>query len=859
MESPTLPTLPATPQTGNGTNQPGSWIPGARIGRYTLDSRVGRGGMGEVWSAWDDLLGRRVALKRLPADIKDDPERRGRFLREARALAAVTSPHVVALYSAEHLTEDEPFAGPFLVLELVEGESLETILNRGPLGTERTLDVFRQIARGLAAVHKSGVVHRDLKPSNVVIRPDGSAVLIDFGLAIIDQLFPASTRLTQEGSTVGTPAYMAPEQVRGEPVTPAADIWSAGIILYEMLSGRLPFTGRSAFEIMASILRDRPIPIEERVSEIPASLQRLISLCLEPDPARRPGTGLSLLGNIPEEKVAVAGTSTRLLAPQALAEARAHTALGKRSVLVLALAGLVGLSLVTFAAARMMPERARGRWVELSRVEEMAREVSSLVSTPQTFVASGTGWVDGEGPVLWVRRGPDSFLRWQGPTTLSFPWPPTEGEERVITDTQGKLLAWERWPALPAREPGRLLEKVKSLAGVAPPWQELISAGPPEFSRGQRVRVFRDRLGQEFSLLSSSEDVLRFEKRGPRIESGGSNLASPHVSLGLLALTAVLAALAVSRIRQRTFDLAGAVLFGVLCSAVQMAKVILNPVTLKSGIWIPVLVESLGFGVVIAMTYVAFEPSVRAAWPGALVTWVRLVHLRRAGEALGREILVGAAATVPLGLWLLAMAVLSPGSAIGAGWQNIQTFGLAGLGIRFFINLELIQLSFFAAAAALFLAALLSRLLRMAPLSLLAGTLVPAALLLQPGTSLPVSLVTVFLFALLGTAAVYRGGLISLVTFAGISCLCLSAATLSVSSWTFWRGITGPLLAASFVAVGVWQAWPRDRPLEGRSGPASSLPTPSSYQTALLVNPAHQGEGSGRNQSPERPPDLARS
>ena len=259
---------------------------GTRIGPYEIVSSLGAGGMGEVYRARDSRLGREVALKVLPAAVSADRDRVKRFEQEAVAAGALSHPNVLSIYDV-----GKHEGAPYLVSELLEGESLASELAAGRLSVRRALEYAVQIAKGLAAAHERGILHRDLKPSNVFVTPEGHVKILDFGLAklITSQaernLTSSPTSGTAPGAVLGTLGYMSPEQLRGQTVDPRGDIFSFGAILYEMVAGRRAFRGESAADVMSAILRDDPpFPVGDRV---PSSLQRLMRRCLEKNPAQR--------------------------------------------------------------------------------------------------------------------------------------------------------------------------------------------------------------------------------------------------------------------------------------------------------------------------------------------------------------------------------------------------------------------------------------------------------------------------------------------------------------------------------------------------------------------------------------------
>jgi serine/threonine protein kinase/Tol biopolymer transport system component len=262
---------------------------GTRLGPYEILAPLGAGGMGEVYRARDSRLGRDVAIKVLPEHLTSDLDARARFEREARTISRLQHPQICALYDVGH----EGDVG-YLVMELLDGETIARRLTRGALSIEETLTYGGQIAGALAHAHEHGVIHRDLKTSNVIVTRDGRARVLDFGLATFQQAAGDNTRtnaLTTSGSIVGTPHYMAPEVLRGAPASPRSDIWALGALLYEMASGRKPFTGRTEPELTAAILHESPAPLAPR---LPPGIKAVIRRCLAKDPAQRFGTAVEV-------------------------------------------------------------------------------------------------------------------------------------------------------------------------------------------------------------------------------------------------------------------------------------------------------------------------------------------------------------------------------------------------------------------------------------------------------------------------------------------------------------------------------------------------------------------------------------
>jgi Tol biopolymer transport system component len=260
--------------------------PGTRIGPYEVVSPIGAGGMGEVYRARDARLGRDVAIKVLPAAFADDTSRRERFEREARAVASLSHPNILAIFDTG-LHEQQLF----VVTELLEGQNLREVLAEGRLPLRKATEIGVQVARGLAAAHEKGIVHRDLKPENVFVQRDGQAKILDFGLAAQTTAASGATEtiaaLTDPGMVIGTVGYMAPEQVRGQMVDARTDLFALGAVLYEMVSGRRAFTGETAADTMVAIVKEDPPEITGSRPDLSPALDRIVRHCLEKNPAER--------------------------------------------------------------------------------------------------------------------------------------------------------------------------------------------------------------------------------------------------------------------------------------------------------------------------------------------------------------------------------------------------------------------------------------------------------------------------------------------------------------------------------------------------------------------------------------------
>ncbi|HKH48059.1 MAG TPA: serine/threonine-protein kinase, partial [Thermoanaerobaculia bacterium] len=265
-------------------------LAGQQMGPYRLLREIGGGGMGTVYEAEDARLGRRVAIKLLPPEYSRDRKAKERFLREARAAAAVDHPNLCTVHDV-----GESDGRLYIVLSFYEGETLRERIRRGPLPIAEAREIAIQVARGLARAHEAGIVHRDIKPANVILTRRGEAKILDFGIA---RLGGDDASLTRTGASWGTPAYMSPEQARGERVDSRTDVWSLGVMLYEMLAGRRPFGGESMEAVIAAILTQKPEPLERVRPEVPKELARVVDRALAKDPAERYANAAEMLADL---------------------------------------------------------------------------------------------------------------------------------------------------------------------------------------------------------------------------------------------------------------------------------------------------------------------------------------------------------------------------------------------------------------------------------------------------------------------------------------------------------------------------------------------------------------------------------
>ena len=276
---PTLRDIPSGPSAGTSVTEDADHLVGRTLAHYRVLEYIGGGGMGVVYKAEDLRLARTVALKFLPPELTRDPEAKARFLQEARAASVLDHPNICTIHEVGE-TDDGRL---YLAMPYYGGETLRRRIERGPLTIDDAIDIGEQIARGLAKAHRGGIVHRDIKPANLMVTDDGVVKILDFGLAKL----AGAAAITRTGSSVGTPAYMSPEQARGEDVDHRTDLWSFGVVLYEMVAGRRPFRGEHDQAVLYAILNEPPKPLTEMRSEAPPELERIAEGLLAKDPGNR--------------------------------------------------------------------------------------------------------------------------------------------------------------------------------------------------------------------------------------------------------------------------------------------------------------------------------------------------------------------------------------------------------------------------------------------------------------------------------------------------------------------------------------------------------------------------------------------
>ena len=381
---------------------------GTKLGPYEIQSLIGAGGMGEVYRAHDSRLNRTVAIKILPASFSADRDRLQRFAQEARAAAALNHPNILSIFDI-----GEEQGAPYVVSELLEGETLRERLRNGALPIRRAVDYALQVARGLAAAHDKGIVHRDLKPENLFLTSDGRVKILDFGLAKLTRPeahdgsgdAPTVQVATEAGMVMGTAGYMSPEQVRGKPADHRSDIFSFGTMLYEMISGKRAFHGETAADTMSAILKEEMPELSETARNVPPGLERIVRHCLEKHPVQRFQSAGDLAFDL--EALTELSAASKSGAQEAVQQAAAG---GSRRLLVAAAAGIVVAAAMLGLGWWLGRSGASAPPAEYQQITFRTGSIGNARFTPDGSVVYGATWEGGENQ-LYLARTDDTGSR----------------------------------------------------------------------------------------------------------------------------------------------------------------------------------------------------------------------------------------------------------------------------------------------------------------------------------------------------------------------------------------------------------------------------------------------------------------
>ncbi|HEX9941613.1 MAG TPA: serine/threonine-protein kinase [Thermoanaerobaculia bacterium] len=816
-------------------------LPGTMVaGRYRVVALVGRGGMGEVYRADDLKLGQTVALKFLPRSVGHDGPPLSRFLDEVRIARQISHPNICRVYDV-----GDAEGRHFLSMEFIDGEDLASLLRRiGRVPPEKAVQIARQLCAGLAAAHDQRVLHRDLKPANVMIDGRGRARITDFGLAVLQEGVP------REEMGAGTPAYMAPEQLEGREVTVRSDLYSLGLVLYEL------FAGRPAFERGGSLreLRERrsspPTAPSSHVDGLDPAVERVILRCLELDPALRPSSALGVAAALPGgDPLAAALAAGETPAPEVVAAAakvgswrpgRAAGTLVATLLLWSAAFVLTTLPLRHLSFERSpeaLADRARDLLARLGHAEKPVdrawgyskddRLLLRLRHQPPAGLVAAA--LQGQSPVVqfWYREGGD-YLVPQGGSRVRPDDPPFEapGARRLTMTTDGRLLSLRVIPgAQPARPVTRetdwsaLLEAAGLNEAELEPTAPTVT--PPDFADTRAAWLARAtepaglRLRVEAAALGGVPVSFR---AAPDLPAG---VAAPPAAattrerffylLLLTLLTSILAAalwLARRNLQAGRADRRGAMLVAAVVTAVQVLAWTVSashaPVLAEFGLLFQDAAWVLLQTGVVWILYLALEPLLRRRSPASLVSWTRLLAGRPTDPLVGRDLLLGSlfgAATLSVGALLVVSRWRTGQDPVPAPENVAHLIGVPGL-FRVFTRATVV--SFVNGMGFLVLWQLFSWVLRSSTRGAIA---LGAVLLFGLSVAGGVGTTTLFLLAevALIVVAIARLGLLATVTMIWLRHLAIFFPLWSgPSAWFFGESLVVFVLGA---LPAIWGAW----------------------------------------------------
>ena len=654
-------------------------------GRYRIVAMLGRGGMGEVYRADDMKLGQTVALKFLPHRFVSDPDRLSRFMNEVRTARQVAHPNVCRVYDVGEADGEH-----FISMEFVQGEDLATLLRRiGRLPGDKALQIARQICAGLAAAHERGVIHRDLKPANVMLDERGTARITDFGLAVAVEDFRG------ESAREGTPAYMAPEQLAGRHASARSDVYSLGLLLYELFTGKPAFSADTLAELLRVREQSTPTSPSSHVSDMDPAVERAILRCLESDPLKRPASALQVAAALPGgDPLAAALAAGETPSPEMVA------ASGEKEGLrpMVAWAVLAGVFVFVTAAILLSAQAKLYRRVPLESPPEVlaqrAREVLQSVGYSEPPVDTAIGFSEGSDFLRYIREHDKSKTRWDNLETGAFVFwyrgSPRPLESHNSSPDEPMLgSVWTDDPPLDVSgmtlvkltPRGRLTQliavppQVEKPAGAASPpdWAPLFSAAgldpsrwppaqpawtPPVYCDARAAwtgsLAERPRIPMRIEAAAYRGKPVYFELIGPwtrpermqPYQFAAVEWAGPVVGIALI-LSVLMggAVLARRNLRQGRGDRRGALRLAAFVFAAWAVAWFSGTHHISNfdevGSFFRFVSFGLAFSCFFWVLYIAMEPYVRRRWPATLVSWSRLLAGRFRDPLVGRDLLAG--------------------------------------------------------------------------------------------------------------------------------------------------------------------------------------------------------------------------
>ncbi len=702
--------MPTASSPVSGTQDEGRFTPGVLLGgRYRILNMLGKGGMGEVYRATDLTLGQSVALKFLPASAASSPHLLERFHGEVRVARQVSHPNVCRVYD---IGEAEGL--PYISMEYVDGDDLGALLQRiGRLPAEKAMEISRKLCAGLAAAHARGVIHRDLKPQNIMLNKRGEVLIMDFGLAAIaDQLSGAEARN-------GTPAYMSPEQLKGIEVTAKSDIYSLGLILYELFTGKKPFVASSVPQLIAVQEATTLTGMTTFASDIDPAVEKVVRACLNPDAAKRPASALSVAAALPGgDPLAAALAAGETPSPELVAAAGRGEGLAKHWALLCLGVVVASLATAPFVKESLLAINHAPPEYSPEVLEQKSRDAAKSFGysdLPQDRIfrlerrplwvgylnrrkgpKDWDQWLRAESPVgTWYRESPAWLVPSSDGTIASSqdPAPLRPGMVEVSLEGRGRLRHFLGTP----REGSAsiAMETVFEAAGLdLKQFEEIAATGVPprlfdQHKAFKGVHPEMPDVGLEVEVASFRGQITYVDVRGPWSQNRGTDkpVAQSPWSLAreVFMLLATAAALIYAPLLARRnwrlgrADRKGALKVGVARFAVGMGLWAATVHGIPNGALINFLVVSVSFqllnGALLWVLYLALEPALRARWPHSIVAWNRLLSGKWNESQVASHVLIGCA--TGCALWLLfairQFAVIDT-NGLGSGF-GLMTYG----------------------------------------------------------------------------------------------------------------------------------------------------------------------------------------
>jgi hypothetical protein len=828
------PSSPAGSRRVDSSSAFGAFAPGQVLAdRYRIIGLLGRGGMGEVYRADDLKLGQPVALKFLPKHLSADPALLERFHAEVRNARQVSHPHVCRVYDIGEVDGHH-----FLSMEYVDGEDLATLLRRiGRLPPAKAVEIARQLCAGLAAAHERGVLHRDLKPANIMLDGHGRARITDFGLAV----------RTDEaaGEIAGTPAYMSPEQLTGQPATVQSDLYSLGLVLYEIYTGKKTFEASSFAEWRRKHTEDQPTNPSLHTADLDPAAARVILRCLEKDPAKRPPSATQVAMALPGgDPLAAAIAAGETPSPEMVAAAGGESALPLRVAWPL-LGGVLLLMAVAIVLAPYATDMGLGRWEKGPAVlRERAREIVTRFGYPKD-PADSTIWISRDyepmryladhkpapgwrklyrdlgPPLLFGYRQSPRPLAAQGSDNVNAGNPPLEisGMVNVVVDPLGHLRGFRAVPP-------QIEADVKPAAAEFD-WAALFTeAGldPARFQKTEPKWIPNSPFDARAEWTGSIPEVpdlpltvsaaafrgklVHFEMRGPWSQPERMQVRSTPLGLRIFlgTVATMVVGLAIASIffarrnlRQGRGDRKGALRISVFMFVVSILlwvvsnhhppALIPNLAASAAAIAFSLLVSGL-----IWLTYLAVEPYLRRRIPELLIGWARLLEGRFRDPRVGRDILIGAMTGTVLALIVIIVNGLSTWFAFQGQTTIFADYGLRN-GVNPLSYLFTVSLDSVSRAFALLAVYFVFRVVLRKPALAVAALGIVALLLSLGGENATLEIPGAVLTAVLITWLVTRIGLLAVVSMWCFNLLLsLVAPSFDFSSWYAAYSMPGLIL-----------------------------------------------------------------